>query len=349
MGEFWIRIWGSFHLTNTIHESSAIYNAESNTQLIVCNQMKANEIKYYGGFTLGNLSDRKCFIKFYKWYGNGDWAVDTNVGSVLRDGKYNLEYGRIIPKNTGKDLLIIHKTMGTPPNEIKITEDLLLDIEECDIRVYQHINLNISSQEEWYLQKKETEMFYNKIKDIFWGKHVYICSLSHIPLLIYFGHLIGNGSEVIISQHDEVLSKWVQYEKNAEIIPLELVNFNKKEHQQSKKLIISVSVSGEVKFESINESMDVNECDVLQLSIKDPILHKVLYTNQVQEIKNNFYKLTNDYIGGYDEVHLFYAGPAGLAIEIGRCIRENMWPKVTLYNYRRNNTPSYQMVFSINE
>ncbi|MBY6779961.1 SAVED domain-containing protein [Clostridium botulinum] len=78
-------------------------------------------------------------------------------------------------------------------------------------------------------------------------------------------------------------------------------------------------------------------------------LRKVLYTNQVEEIKKNFYKITNDYVAEYDEIHLLYAGPAGLAVEIGRCIRKNMWPKVTLYNYRKNNNPSYEKVFSINE
>lgn len=338
-----------FYLSGHIHDSSAVYEPKCNTHLIVCNQMKADEKEYYGGFSVGNISDKDCHIEFYKWSGNGDWAVDTNVGTILRNGIYNLEHGRILPENTDKDCLIIHKTMNTPPNENKIAEDLNLNLIFCDVKTYPYTNLNISSQEEWNIQKKETEAFYNTIKDRISGRRVYISALSQIPLLIYLGQLIGNDSEIIISQFDEGESKWVLYEDNAKIGHLELINFNRKEDNKSKKLIITISVSAEINFEDVKESIEVAECDILELSIKDPALRKILHTNQVEEIKKDFYKITNSYVGEYDEIHLFYAGPAGLGIEVGRCIRKNMWPKVTLYNYRRNNRPSYQQVFCINE
>jgi hypothetical protein len=49
------------------------------------------------------------------------------------------------------------------------------------------------------------------------------------------------------------------------------------------------------------------------------------------------------------ELPIFYAGPAGLAIEIGRMIRKNMFPAVFLYEYTAKNTQRYELAFVINE
>ncbi|MBY0037452.1 hypothetical protein H7U08_12935 [Bacillus cereus] len=46
-------------------------------------------------------------------------------------------------------------------------------------------------------------------------------------------------------------------------------------------------------------------------------------------------------------MHLFYAGPAGLAIEIGRGINLNIWSEVCLYQYNNRMSPNYQYALSI--
>ncbi|OAB35649.1 hypothetical protein PMSD_12930 [Paenibacillus macquariensis subsp. defensor] len=47
----------------------------------------------------------------------------------------------------------------------------------------------------------------------------------------------------------------------------------------------------------------------------------------------------------YREIYLFYSGPAGLAVEVGRSINSRMWPDVILYQYNARIVPRYQKTF----
>lgn len=67
----------------------------------------------------------------------------------------------------------------------------------------------------------------------------------------------------------------------------------------------------------------------------------------MQYIKKAFGGLMENYLN-YSEIHLFYAGPAGLAVEIGRLIRETMWPKVFVYNYQNSRTVKYKLKLELN-
>ena len=46
-------------------------------------------------------------------------------------------------------------------------------------------------------------------------------------------------------------------------------------------------------------------------------------------------------------IHLFFAGPTGGAIALGRVINPRMNPEVALYEYSRTETPRYKHVLTI--
>ncbi|MGE8019350.1 hypothetical protein ACQKOM_10580 [Peribacillus frigoritolerans] len=48
------------------------------------------------------------------------------------------------------------------------------------------------------------------------------------------------------------------------------------------------------------------------------------------------------------KIHLLYAGPAGLAIEIGREINPRIWGEVCLYQYDASKTPEINMCYQFN-
>ncbi|SIR67521.1 hypothetical protein SAMN05421578_13112 [Paenibacillus macquariensis] len=49
----------------------------------------------------------------------------------------------------------------------------------------------------------------------------------------------------------------------------------------------------------------------------------------------------------FREIHLFYIGPAGLAVKVVRSINSRMWPDVVLYKYNARNVPRYQKTFKV--
>lgn len=118
---------------------------------------------------------------------------------------------------------------------------------------------------------------------------------------------------------------------------------------ENKTLVVTIGLSGIVNLEDVKAVIAEQKFDLFNIKIDDPRPDRVLYADDVEVIKKLFYEnvfklhVTNK----YKDLHLFYAGPAGLAVELGRCINESMWPYVHLYNYEGRNEPKYQFAFKI--
>ncbi|KAB2371896.1 hypothetical protein CN300_01035 [Bacillus thuringiensis] len=121
-----------------------------------------------------------------------------------------------------------------------------------------------------------------------------------------------------------------------------------KDIKESDELAVLVSISGIVKNKTVEEVLN-KEFDVISFEIDEPGLKKVLYKEDVvniqAKIKDDIEKLLQQ--NDYKKIHLFYAGPTGLAIEIGRGINPNIWGEVCLYQYNNRMSPKYQYTLSI--
>mgnify|MGYP001155638020 CR=1 FL=1 len=114
------------------------------------------------------------------------------------------------------------------------------------------------------------------------------------------------------------------------------------------ELAVLVSVSGKVNLRHVKEVLG-EEFDSVSFEIASPDVKAVLYKQDVSyiqsEIKREVEKLLQEQ--DYEKVHLFYAGPAGLALEIGRGINPNIWPKVYSYQHSVRSKPRYQYALTI--
>jgi len=335
-----------FYLSGHIHQSSVCYNYHIDTHFCSCRQMRSDSYDS-GGLVIGNIDTENGdnYIKFYVWKQEGYWAPDTDVGLQAPKGVYKIDSPKFpLKKFKEKPIVVIHKTLNTPINK----EKLLNDMGFGNVLVYQYpfANIQINTKEEWMEHKENTERFIKSIISRLENNVVHIFPLSQIPLLIYMGYLFqDDNNNIKIYQLDEN-GEWVLDSNDANSIPLKS-NFIKN-NSESKKLIVAVEVSSKIDDSDIDIYINTRENSILRFTIDEPERFKVLYATQVREIKKEFRRELEKYINDYDEIHLFCAVPAGLAVEIGRCILKSMWPKVFLYNYRRNNTPRYEFAFDIN-
>ncbi|SEO90339.1 hypothetical protein SAMN04488134_11647 [Amphibacillus marinus] len=244
-----------------------------------------------------------------------------------------------------KSIALIHKRLGGPVFDFEIegeTPHILLDaVEDQEI-------FNDFTNQGWTDGKERNkELFRNfsrKIKDrkADVGE---IFPLSPIPLLVHLGSLLTDTVPISTYQYNREDGLWVSSNPglNKDISLACSIETNGLPH-----LAVSVSVSGIVKIDSIQEVLG-EEFDTLSFEINEPGLKRVLYKEDVSNIqariKNEIENLLqrND----YEKIHLFYAGPAGLAIEIGRGINTNIWSEVCLYQYNNRMKPKYQYALSI--
>ncbi|HDR4442747.1 MULTISPECIES: SAVED domain-containing protein [Bacillus cereus group] len=244
-----------------------------------------------------------------------------------------------------KSIALIHKRMGGPLADIEYDGEapyILLDAVE-DQTVFDDF-----TREGWENGKERNEKLYQKFlkkikeKDANVGE---IFPLSPIPLLIHLGSLLTDTVPYSIYQFNRETGLWV----SANLGENKNITLTcSKDVKECDELAVLVSISGIVKIKSVEEVLE-KEFDVISFEINEPGLKRVLYKEDVvniqAKIKDEIEKLLQRQ--DYSKIHLFYAGPAGLAIEIGRGINPNIWSEVYLYQYNNRMNPKYQYALSI--
>lgn len=331
-----------FYLSGHLHKSSIAYDYHTNTHFCSCRQVRSDNYDS-GGFILGNIDteNRKSYIEFYKWHQKGYWTHDTDVGPNAPEGIYTINTSKF---PSAEHIVIIHKTMNAPLNKNKLLKEM--GFENVPVYQYPYTNIEIKSIKEWMKHKRCTETFIRNIISKLDNNVIHLFSLSQIPLLILIGYLFQNDSnDIKVYQLDEE-QKWVLDSVDAKSIPL-YTDFIESDNKD-KKLIVTIEISSKIDHDDIDVYLNTKKHSVIKFTIDGPERYKVLYTSQIKEIKNEFRRTMEKYIGNYEEIHLFCAAPVALSVEIGRCILKSMWPRVFLYNYRKNKSPKYELAFYIN-
>ncbi len=249
-----------------------------------------------------------------------------------------------------KSIAIIHKRMAPPIRSIEFLEtpNKLL-IEAIDMQE----EFTDFSPEGWQEAKKQNialhEQFINCMKQ-YSDIDAEIFPLSQIPLLIHIGTLISDTVPATVYQYDRENQVWVTNapsdKENLFVSPQIQTQF--RSETETSKLVVSLSVSALINIKDI-EDVVTQPFDLLEIKIDGPRINRILYREDVLAIQKSFKYSTESHIqsGRYNEIHLFYSGPAGLAVEIGRSINPRMWPEVFLYHFNIRNTPRYQLAFSV--
>ncbi len=330
------------YLGGHCHESSVIYDPEINTEICSCRQARAEESTYPAGFIVGDINtdtDQSSF-QFYSWHSKfAKWTYDYTVNSA-KHGKYYLHGSKftvepIVNRNTIVDL----KLFGFPLDYDEIME--IFGLKNSVIYKSSIRDIRPSSSEDWAECLRDLKNIYETVVKNAYGS-VNIFPIALIPLLVSFGYLMQNNNQnVKIYQYYENQQKWVYDECDDNIsIKIEL------ERRGNKKLAFSLNISGEVKREDINQSLGL-DYDLLSIGIDNPIPSVLNYREDVLRVKLAAKNELDKINGDYDEIHLFLAAPAGLCIEIGRIIRENMYPNTYIYNYVRSEEIKYTKVFNL--
>lgn len=247
----------------------------------------------------------------------------------------------------GKSIVVIHKRKDGPIDHISLSSQI--DSILIDAVSLQDEFTNFS-QEGWQEAKRVNEDFYKNVMEVkkkYDGTMISIFSLSPIPLLIHFGKLVSDSVPVEIYQYDRSSQTWVRSENNGQIFEQTEVNVNFNQ-SESNILVITMEISSRIRKSDIAEILDQSYNHV-NISVGEPKIDAILYNKDVIKIKEKFREQVLYLQQKYDfkEIHLFYAGPAGLAVELGRCINEEMFPHLHLYHFKQRESPKYHHAFVI--
>lgn len=246
-----------------------------------------------------------------------------------------------------KSLAIVHKRLGPPLTTLRLTEhspNIMLEAIESQVE------FSDFSIEGWEQGKADNlKLFKQYVERINKGKYdvAEVYAISPIPLLIHLGKLLSDTVPLTVYQYDREAGFWVNKAPNASMLE-ELMPTSSFTDRGSKELIVTISISDTITNEDVHTILG-EERDQYDIVIKNPHVKRLLYFEQVQQIQ----KLFKDEVEAlhrqkrFSLIHLLYSGPAGLAIELGRSINQNMWPEVAVYEFKYRETPRYQRTFNI--
>lgn len=246
-----------------------------------------------------------------------------------------------------KSIALIYKKLGPPITELTFGNEIPFILLEAIEDQNEFLNF---TPEGWLIAKKANEkLIFNFKEKIHQQKAdvVELFPLSPIPLLVHLGFLLTDTIPISVYQYDRQKLVWVTNSEDNSIenrlnLQDHIVNNNEKD------LVITVQVSGSIKADDIDDVITA-PYDLLEVTISDPGVKRILYSEDVKKVQSFIKEKAEMLIqqNRYERIHLFYAGPAGLAIEIGRGINPRMWSEVYLYQYNFRESPKYALAFSI--
>jgi Predicted phosphohydrolases len=331
------------YLGGHCHDATVVFDPTINTEFCSCRQGRAEDKDYPAGFIVGEINTEtdQSHFQFYNWEVSfAKWTYDYTVNPA-KHGKYYLQGEKFtkIPE-TNRSIIVDFKLYG-----ISLDYDIIMNtfnIKNAAIYKSSIQNIRPKSIEEWNACLNDVVNIYESIiKNS--NKAVHIFPIAAIPLLVAFGYLLQNDNPNInIYQYFENEEKWVYNEKDNKI---KIVSDLKE--KASKILAVAVSVSAVVNFRDIESALNV-DFDLLSVGVDEPRLSYLNYYADVQRFKKKLKSDLDKIYCNYDEIHLFLAAPAGVCIEVGRIIRENMYPSTFVYNFQRvSKGNQYSRIFDL--
>lgn len=303
------------------HKPDISYNLEHDVLQFTC-PGGYNDDYSEGGFIWGILDTDCDFYKveFYAW-NNGNWSVESRLPGTNDAGEYYMDTQRF--RNNSNIAVYDLKTYNG-----HLTENQILKaVGTTNVHT---IKYDDPSPFDWNSAEKAIEDLAAKISLSVENNYTtHLFPLTHIPLLIKLGFELQKNSKLIIHQNDRDADRWVyrDFETSPKVSP-------KKEMNDAKDLVVSISTSMLVNRDQINRSIPFTKYDYIEFKTRNIELGQPLYNNDVESVAKAITDSLNTIASGYDSIHIFAAIPAGLAVEIGRRLLQSIHKNIHTYEFK---------------
>lgn len=174
--------------------------------------------------------------------------------------------------------------------------------------------------------------------------HVAYYGLAHIPLLFMAGYHLSNKYPLNLFEHNRTNGKWELLQGNADGPELRIEGLPDRVNLASGAVTLRLSVSYEITSEII-AGLVPHPLAEIHLRLPHPHLDPITSDKQLQAYSAAFRTVLDaihHYLPNTHSIHVFYAGPACLALNCGRQISKTIHPRLFVYNYLAQANPPYQ-------
>jgi hypothetical protein len=171
-----------------------------------------------------------------------------------------------------------------------------------------------------------------------------VFSLAPIPLAIHLGYVLSDRVEVRLFQYDRDRSTWRWQEGQRGDADFIVQGIPETPTEEPLDVVVRVSLSATIARADTREVVPGDAVEV-DIRVGAPDVTWLRDAEQLVEFGQVFRGVLGDIaraVPNARTVHLFYAGPTGGAITIGRAINPRMVPPAQTYQYDRRSEPRYR-------
>ncbi|MDA1283139.1 MAG: SAVED domain-containing protein [Chloroflexi bacterium] len=176
-------------------------------------------------------------------------------------------------------------------------------------------------------------------------RRIAIFSLAPIPLGLHLGFVISDRCRVDLYQYDRDEMSWAWPENPVLDNPIRPVEWRDETPLESGDAVVRVALSAEISSEDIRPFVPEPLIDV-RITVERPSITWLQSRGQLRELgtayRHALERIRHDFGMRCKRIHLFYAGPAGGAVLLGRQHNPHMDVPVQTYQYDVRRSPRYE-------
>ena len=168
--------------------------------------------------------------------------------------------------------------------------------------------------------------------------------IAHIPLLFHIGYQVLTRIPVHFFEHNRTTHRWDYLHRSGDYPQIRIAGLPDVVSLERGDVIVRISISYLVTSTAI-EGIVTNPIASLHLSINEPKRDSATSMSQIEQYSVVFRDLLDEIhklLPNTERVHVFYAGPVALAVNLGRQISNTIHSRIIVYNYSpADNPPGY--------
>ena len=172
--------------------------------------------------------------------------------------------------------------------------------------------------------------------------------LAHIPLLFYLGIQVADKFKITFFEYNRTTFQWDILDNGNS--NLNVIRDSKIEKNDSSNAIVMIEISYPIRNELAYEVVPDYKIS-FNISSDNIGIDSISNFTDISKISLEFRKTIDTIIKNHpniETVHVFYAGPPSLAVNLARKISRRTDPKFIVYNYVRAQKPNYKWGILLN-
>ena len=268
------------------------------------------------------------------------WLMNSGGISFPDDSQPRTRKTLIAIRHQSLDPLPTRLTENTLPEVLMPANLVHVELDQTDL----YGNGRLKDPVEAVRRQSDIVHSLSEVRSSYPDAEIAYYGIAHIPLLFHIGYQVLSRTPAHFFEHNRTTHRWDYLDRSEDYPQIRIAGFPDFVSLERGDVIVRTSISYLVTSKAI-EGIVTNPIASLHLSIDEPKRDSATSMDQIEQYSVVFRDVLDEIhklLPNTERVHVFYAGPVALAVNLGRQISNTIHPRIIVYNHSSaDNPPGY--------